>query len=356
MTSTSPSPAATGHGVAVAFQEMHRWYGPVHALDGLSLDIAPGELIALLGPSGCGKTTALRALGGLDVVDQGTILVAGKDMTHVPANKRNMGIVFQAYSLFPNMTARDNVGYGLRLRGVDGATRKKKAEAMLDLVGLAQQANRYPHQMSGGQQQRVALARALAIEPSVLLLDEPLSALDAKVRRQLREEIRRIQIMVGITTLFVTHDQEEALAMGDRVGVMSAGHLEQIAAPAELYDRPRTRFVAEFVGLTNRIAGDADGGAVNVLGTRIELLPGSADRGRVTALVRPENLRLALAEDGTARVLAVSFLGSLCRAQVALRDETIVVAQMAASDSTGLYPGARISVGVVPAPVFAVSD
>ena len=354
MTSTIPSAAETGHGVAVVFQEMHRWYGTVHALDGLSIDIAPGELIALLGPSGCGKTTALRALGGLDVVDQGTILVDGKDMTHVPANRRNMGIVFQAYSLFPNMTARDNVGYGLRLRGVDGATRRKRAGEVLDLVGLAEQADRYPHQMSGGQQQRVALARALAIAPKVLLLDEPLSALDARVRRQLREEIRRIQIMLGITTLFVTHDQEEALAMGDRVGVMNAGRLEQIAPPSELYDRPRTRFVAEFVGLTNRIPGDADGAAVKVLGTRIELLPGSAERGRVAALVRPENLRLAQAEDGTARVLAVSFLGSLCRAQVAMRDETIVVAQMAASESTGLYPGAAVSVGVVPAPVFAV--
>jgi len=363
MTSTSPSPATTGHGVAVVFEDMHRWYGQVHALQGLSLDIAPGELIALLGPSGCGKTTALRALGGLDEVDLGRILVDGKDMTHVPANKRNMGIVFQAYSLFPNMTARDNVAYGLRLRGVDGATRKKRADEVLDLVGLAQQAGRYPHQMSGGQQQRVALARALAIEPSVLLLDEPLSALDAKVRRSLREEIRRIQIMVGITTLFVTHDQEEALAMGDRVGVMSAGRLEQIAVPSELYDRPQTKFVAEFVGLTNRIGGDAESGAgggapaaVSVLGARVELLPGSADRGHVTALVRPENLRLTRADDGAARVLAVSFLGSLCRAQVALRDETIVVAQMAASDSTGLYPGAAVNVGVIPAPVFAVTD
>jgi putative spermidine/putrescine transport system ATP-binding protein len=356
MTTPSPSTAAAGHGVAVVFEEMHRWYGPVHALQGLSIDIAPGELIALLGPSGCGKTTALRALGGLDEVDHGRILVDGKDITRVPANKRNMGIVFQAYSLFPNMTARDNVAYGLRLRGVDGVARRRKAEETLDMVGLAAQADRYPHQMSGGQQQRVALARALAIEPSVLLLDEPLSALDAKVRRQLREEIRRIQIMVGITTLFVTHDQEEALAMGDRVGVMAAGRLEQIAAPAELYDRPRTRFVAEFVGLTNRIEGIADGGAVEVLGTRIELLPGSADRGQVTALVRPENLRLTPAADGTARVLAVSFLGSLCRAQVALKGGTIVVAQMAAADSVGLHPGGAVVVGVVPAPVFATSD
>jgi putative spermidine/putrescine transport system ATP-binding protein len=356
MTVTSSTQTAAEHGVAVVFEDMHRWYGPVHALNGLSIDIAPGELIALLGPSGCGKTTALRALGGLDEVDAGRILVGGKDITGVPANKRNMGIVFQAYSLFPNMTAQDNVAYGLRLRGIDGAKRKKKAQETLDLVGLGAQADRYPHQMSGGQQQRVALARALAIEPSVLLLDEPLSALDARVRRQLREEIRRIQIMVGITTLFVTHDQEEALAMGDRVGVMSAGRLEQIAAPAELYDRPQTQFVAEFVGLTNRIPGRTDGDAVEVLGTRVPLLPGSTARGHVRALVRPENVHLTSAEDGAGRLLAVSFLGSLCRAQVALPDETIVVAQMAAADSAGLYPGAAVNVGVMPVPVFAVAE
>jgi putative spermidine/putrescine transport system ATP-binding protein len=264
--------------------------------------------------------------------------------------------VFQAYSLFPNMTARDNVAYGLRLRGVDAKTRNKKAEETLELVGLAAQSNRYPHQMSGGQQQRVALARALAIEPRVLLLDEPLSALDAKVRRQLREEIRRIQIMVGITTLFVTHDQEEALAMGDRVGVMSAGRLEQIAPPAELYDRPQTRFVAEFVGLTNRIPARTDGTDVEVIGRRIPLLPGSSEVGDVHALVRPENVHVTPAENGSGRVLAVSFLGSLCRAQVALPDETIVVAQMAASESRGLYPGATVNLTVAPAPVFVVAN
>ena len=355
MTPTSPSPTAIGHGVAVVFEEMHRWYGPVHALDGLSIDIAPGELIALLGPSGCGKTTALRALGGLDDVDAGRILVGGRDMTRVPANKRNMGIVFQAYSLFPNMTARDNVAYGLRLRGVDGATRKRKAEETLDLVGLGQQASRYPHQMSGGQQQRVALARALAIEPSVLLLDEPLSALDAKVRRQLREEIRRIQIMIGITTLFVTHDQEEALAMGDRVGVMSAGRLEQIAPPTELYDRPTTAFVAEFVGLTNRLKGVAGAVTVDVLGTRVPLLEGSAGPGLVTALVRPEAVKLMPEDGAAARVLAVSFLGSLGRVQVQLPDGDLVVAQVPATDVGGLAPGTAVRVTVAPAPVFAVA-
>jgi putative spermidine/putrescine transport system ATP-binding protein len=227
---------------------------------------------------------------------------------------------------------------------------------MLELVGLGKQASRYPHQMSGGQQQRVALARALAIEPSVLLLDEPLSALDAKVRRQLREEIRRIQIMIGITTLFVTHDQEEALAMGDRVGVMSAGRLEQIAPPTELYDRPRTRFVAEFVGLTNRIPGTATDGAVDLLGTRVPLLEGSATSGRVEALVRPEAIRIAPDEGADARVVAVSFLGSVCRAQVALPDETIAVAQISAAEAEALSQGTAVRVSVVPSPVFAVAD
>src|SRR3974390_427590 len=193
MTSTSAAQAPAMHGVAVVFDDLHRWYGPVHALQGLAIDIAPGELVALLGPSGCGKTTALRALGGLDEVDAGRLLVGDKDIPRVPANKRNMGVVFQAYSLFPNMTAIGNVGYGLRLRGVDGTKRRKKAQDTLDLVGLGDQAAKSPHQMSGGQQQRVALARALAIEPSVLLLDEPLSALDAKVRVELRGQIREIQ-------------------------------------------------------------------------------------------------------------------------------------------------------------------
>ncbi len=355
MTATTADPATMGHGVAVQFQDMHRWYGPVHALDGLSIDIAPGELVALLGPSGCGKTTALRALGGLDEVDAGRILVDGKDITHVPANERNMGIVFQAYSLFPNMTAGDNVAYGLRLRRMGRDERRKRAAETLELVGLGAYANRYPHQMSGGQQQRVALARALAIQPKVLLLDEPLSALDAKVRRQLREEIRRIQIAVGTTTLFVTHDQEEALALGDRVGVMSAGHLEQIAPPAELYDRPRTAFVAEFVGLTNKLRGVATGGTVDVLGTPVPLLEGSAGSGPVTALVRPESVNLTQEDGAAAHVLAVSFLGSMCRVQVQLPDGDIVVAQMSAADATQLTPGTAVRVGVRPAPVFATS-
>jgi putative spermidine/putrescine transport system ATP-binding protein len=356
--SLSPAVSApdSRSGVSVQLLGLHRHYGPVHALDGLDLEIAPGELVALLGPSGCGKTTALRALAGLDIPDAGRIVVDGRDITDVPANHRDMGMVFQAYSLFPNMTARDNVAYGLRLRGMDGRARRRRADEMLELVGLLVQGGRYPYQLSGGQQQRVALARALAIEPKVLLLDEPLSALDAKVRRQLRDEIRRIQISVGTTTLFVTHDQEEALALGDRVGVMSSGRLEQIAAPTELYERPRTAFVAEFVGLTNKIRGMAQGGAVEVFGTRLPLLDGSATSGPVFALVRPEAVRLTPEDGAAARVVAVSFLGSVCRVQVELPGRELVGAQTSAEAAMRLSPGTAVRVGVQAAAIFAVED
>src|SRR4029077_4812360 len=217
-------------------------------LAGLDLEIQDGELITLLGPSGCGKTTALRILGGFDRPDAGRVLVDDRDITNVPPNKRDMGMVFQAYSLFPNMDVRTNVAFGLRMRRQNKATRFKHADELLALVGLTETADRYPYQLSGGQQQRVAIARALAIEPTVVLLDEPLSALDARARNYLRAERRDIQQRLGITTLFVTHDQSEALSMADRVGVMRAGRLEQVAEPAELYSRPATAFVAEFGG------------------------------------------------------------------------------------------------------------
>jgi len=349
MTATA-SPVAAGRGVAVSFQEMHRWYGSVHALDGLTLDIAPGELIALLGPSGCGKTTALRALGGLDEVDLGTILVDGKDVTHVPANKRNMGVVFQAYSLFPNMTARDNVGYGLRLHGVGGAERKRRADEVLELVGLGQAADRYPHQLSGGMQQRVALARALAIEPRLLLLDEPLSALDAKVRVQLREEIRRIQTRLGITTIYVTHDQEEALAISDRVAVLSHGRIEQIGTPGEIYGAPATPFVAEFVGTMNRIestVADPEAGRVDYDGAS---LPVDAARGRqrgerVLLLVRPETVEIEAAgsaENGlVGEVVSQTFLGSVTRLRV-LAGPSEWTADLSAERAAALPVGAKV--------------
>jgi len=334
-------------GVAVQLTGLRRTFGTVHALDDLDLSIEPGELIALLGPSGCGKTTALRVLAGLEDADGGQVLVGGKDVTGLPANRRDMGMVFQAYSLFPHLTALDNVEFGMRLRGRRKAA--GRAREMLELVGIEAFAGRYPHQLSGGQQQRVALARALAIEPSVLLLDEPLSALDAKVRVQLRDEIRRIQTSVGTTTLFVTHDQEEALAVADRVGVMRAGRLEQLASPAEVYLQPSTPFVADFVGLSNRLPGTATGSEVEVLGARLPLLT-PASGSSVTALVRPESVDLAADPDGAGQVLTTSFLGPISKVTVTVGD-VLVVAQVASGRLGELTAGTRVRVTLRPVPV-----
>jgi putative spermidine/putrescine transport system ATP-binding protein len=361
--SAQPAPVAGAEadasaGVPVRLESLHRHYGSVHALDGLDLDLAAGELVALLGPSGCGKTTALRLLAGLEDADSGRILVGDRDVTTVPASKRDMGMVFQAYSLFPHLTALDNVAFGLQLRRISTRERRARAEEMLELVGLAAQSGRYAHEMSGGQQQRVALARALAIRPRVLLLDEPLSALDAKVRVQLRDEIRRIQLEVGTTTLFVTHDQEEALAVADRVGVMRAGRLEQVGAPDEVYSRPATAFVADFVGLTNRIDATVSGGGgaqeAELLGGRVPLLPGSPSSGPVTVLVRPESVAVQADPDGDAQVAASSFLGALGRVQVRTSDGGLVVAQVPTADVERLAPGTRVRLSVRPVPALAV--
>jgi putative spermidine/putrescine transport system ATP-binding protein len=358
MTSTQKGAARTA--VEVRMEGLSRRYGPVVALDGLDLTVQAGELVALLGPSGCGKTTTLRLLAGLEDADAGQITVAGADITRLPASKRDMGMVFQAYSLFPHMTVRQNVAFGLRLRRVNSAQRDRRAIEMLDLVGLSTQADRYPHQISGGQQQRVALARALAIEPQVLLLDEPLSALDAKVRAQLRDQIRRIQLEVGITTLFVTHDQEEALAIADRVGVMREGRLEQLATPTDVYSRPATSFVAEFVGLTNRLPGTVSGATVTVRGRDLPLVDLATPPGPVTALVRPEAVTLASDSSGdsgplTGTVIASTFLGATSRVTVDLGDTTIL-AQLATSDATALPAGSRVTLTIRPDPVLVSAD
>ena len=338
-------------GVLVEFDDLHRHYGQVHALDGLSLTLQPGELIALLGPSGCGKTTALRLLAGLDIATTGHIRVGGKDITNVPANKRDMGMVFQAYSLFPHMTALDNVAFGLKVRRMSSAGRKRRAGEMLELVGLSTQANRYPRELSGGQQQRVALARALAISPSVLLLDEPLSALDAKVRTQLRDEIRRIQLEVGTTTLFVTHDQEEALAIADRVGVMRAGQLEQLATPAELYAKPATSFVGEFVGLSSRVPATVSGETATVLGQSVPVLAGSALTG--IALIRPESVSVVADPNGPGVITALSFRGANSHISVDV-DGVTVDAQAPSATTGGLGVGDKVSVRIAPNPVLVV--
>jgi putative spermidine/putrescine transport system ATP-binding protein len=339
-------------GVAVRLEGLTRRYGSVLALDRLDLDIAGGEFLALLGPSGCGKTTALRAIAGFERPDAGRVLLDGRDITDVPASKRDMGMVFQAYSLFPNLTVADNVAFGLRVRRRGRAEQKRRAAELLELVGLADRGGRYPHQLSGGQQQRVALARALAVAPQVLLLDEPLSALDAQVRVQLREEIRRIQLELGITAVFVTHDQAEALSVADRVGVLRAGRLEQVAGPDELYERPATAFVAQFVGTMNRVpAGLVDGG-VELLGVRRPVAGATPPGPAVVALVRPEALHVTADPAGAGRVVTRTFSGATTRLAVALPDGTEVQADVASAESQDLLPGTAVAVALTERPVL----
>ena len=333
-------------------ENLHRDFGTVKALNGINITLGEGEFLSLLGPSGCGKTTALRLVAGFDRPNQGRIVVDGKDVTRVAPNKRDMGMVFQAYSLFPNMTARQNVDFGLKIRGKHKSDRGKRVDALLELVGLGHAATRYPHQLSGGMQQRVALARALAIEPRVLLLDEPLSALDAKVRVQLREEIRRIQLELGITTLYVTHDQEEALAVSDHVAVMYGGVIEQMGTPAEMYTAPATPFVAEFIGTMNRLEAvviDGATGQVEHAGIRltVDAARGRRDGERVLVLIRPESLELQAHTNGVApnsfsgEVLTQTFLGPVTRLKVT-GSGTSLIADMSTARAAALPVGAQV--------------
>jgi len=311
----------------VELRGLRRTFGAVVALDHLDLDVRSGEFVSLLGPSGCGKTTALRIIAGFDWPDSGEVLIDGEDVLAKPANKRNMGMVFQAYSLFPNLTAQQNVEFGLRVRKQSREKRVQRARELLELVGLASAMNRYPRQMSGGQQQRVALARSLAIQPNVLLLDEPLSALDAKVRVQLREEVRRIQLELGITTLYVTHDQEEALSISDRVAVMSQGRIEQLGSPAQIYSAPRTAFVANFVGTMNKLEGVVVSPTDRTVrcGPLLLNVPdpsfNHAAGEKVELFLRPEDITLQVPTNGAepspgmlaGRVTSLTFLGPVTR-------------------------------------------
>jgi len=351
MTTTAPAaPAslATTTGAVVELDAVEKHYGAHRALAGLSLRVEPGEFVSLLGPSGCGKTTALRALAGLEGIDSGSIRIDGQDVAATPVNKRDIGMVFQQYSLFPHMTVRQNVAFGLEMRRVPAAERRTRVVEALDMVHLGEFAERYPHQLSGGQQQRVALARALVTRPRVLLLDEPLSALDAKVRVTLRDEIRRIQTDLGITTVFVTHDQEEALAVSDRIAVMNAGDIEQIGTPEELYRTPSSAFTADFVGQSNRLQGDLRGGDVFVYGFRVPALDASVPDGPVLAYVRPEDVSFA-PEGVTGTVVSSSFLGSIRRTTVRLDDDTVVTVQHEVGDRRAA--GEAVAVRLLGAPV-----
>lgn len=295
------------------FETLNKKFGDFVAVHDMSLSVERGEFISLLGPSGCGKTTTLQMVAGLLPPTSGRIVLDGKDITKTPPNKRGLGIVFQSYALFPHMTATDNVAFGLEMRGVGKAERLDRARGALDQVKLGQFVDRYPKDMSGGQRQRVALARALVIEPPVLLLDEPLSNLDAKLREEMRIELRLLQQDIGVTTILVTHDQEEALSMSDRIVVMQQGDVAQIAAPLDLYERPTNTFVSDFVGKTNLIQGQITGdNGVTVEGTRVSVDTLAHTHGSsVTLSIRPEKFHMSDDPSGhEVRVEAAIFLGS----------------------------------------------
>ncbi|MCI0581970.1 MAG: ABC transporter ATP-binding protein [Chloroflexi bacterium] len=311
---------------------VQKHFGPTVAVEDFNLAAERGEFVSFLGPSGCGKTTTLRMIAGFEVPTSGTIVLDGTDITHRPPNRRNVGMVFQSYALFPNMTVGDNVGFGLKVRKRPGDQIRKRVGELLELVHLGDKMARYPYQLSGGQQQRVALARALAFEPQVLLLDEPLSALDAKIRVSLRHEIRAIQRQLGITTVYVTHDQEEALSLSDRVVVMSEGRIEQIGSPFDVYNFPSTGFVASFVGTLNvlpAVVVDPGGGGLSVAGQAFRISrPISARTGSTISLaLRPE--MVSLGEAGGENVLRgtvadVSFLGSIVRIRIQVAEGVVV--------------------------------
>ena len=307
-------------------ERLVKQFGAFTALKDVSLDIFPGEFVCFLGPSGCGKTTLLRAIAGLDIQTSGRIFQAGKEISTLPASKRDFGIVFQSYALFPNLTVAANVAYGLVSRGVSKVERQTRVVDLLRLVGMPEAARKYPAQLSGGQQQRVALARALALSPGLLLLDEPLSALDARVRAHLRTEIRELHQRLKVTTIMVTHDQEEALTMADRIVVMNQGVIEQVGTPTEVYRQPSSAFVADFVGTTNFLPAVVSGAnQVRYAGIdlvcELDVRPGVGHD--VTLAVRPEDIavRGVVAETPNAlraRIGDIEFLGAFCRVDLAV--------------------------------------
>jgi putative spermidine/putrescine transport system ATP-binding protein len=328
-------------------------FGPTQVVKDFNMSIEKGEFVSFLGPSGCGKTTVLRMIAGFESPSDGTVTINGRNQNGLKTNQRNIGMVFQAYALFPNMTVFDNVAFGLKVAGTPKAQIEARVKEMLKLIHLEQLADRYPYQMSGGQQQRVALARALAPKPQVLLLDEPLSALDAKIRVSLREEIRQIQKQLGITTVFVTHDQEEALSISDRIVVMNGGRAEQIGTPTDIYNRPATRFVASFVGTLNTMEAvvvDPVAGTVRVGQNVIVLkdpINGSNPGDTLTVALRPEagSLGNDTSSDTalTGQVVLSSFLGSVIRTKVDVGGNQISFDMFNAPDASLPQPGETVT-------------
>ncbi len=334
----------------LAIEGLSKHYGNRNILSNVSLSIGHGEFLSLLGPSGCGKTTLLRIIAGFESPDTGRLLLDGREITPVSAAQRGMGMVFQAYSLFPNMTALDNVRFGLRIRKLAAKEQLSRARDMLALVGLADHMQKYPSQLSGGQQQRVALARALAIRPALLLLDEPLSALDAKVRVQLRDEIRNIQREAGVATIFVTHDQEEALSISDRVAVMHDGSVAQIGSPAEIYGTPRDIFVARFIGISTEFDGVVTEsntvrvGGVTLPASQADGLPKGAG---VRVLIRPENVHLNHAGSGSGpalagHVISETFFGATTQIRIELAEGGSLIATLPTIEAAKFPPATPI--------------
>ncbi len=338
---------------AVSAQNIVKTYGAgasaVRALDDVSIAINKGEFFTLLGPSGCGKTTLLRCIAGFETPTEGTILLSGRDITHIPPNERPVNTVFQSYALFPHLTVAQNVGFGLQMLGKPKSEVNATVERVLALVRLEQFAARLPQQLSGGQQQRVALARALAPQPEVLLLDEPLSALDLKLRKEMQSELKRLQTETGITFVFVTHDQEEALTMSDRIGVMSKGKLLQVGTPHDIYERPVNRFVADFIGETNFLEAviEADGARLGS-GDRIAL-PSQDRSGKATIAVRPEHIRIVGADQPGAfhaTVADKTYFGTDTHYQLALSDGTTLVARLQSGGGKGYDKGSAVGVSI----------
>ncbi len=318
----------------------------VRALNDVSVQIRKGEFFTLLGPSGCGKTTLLRLIAGFETPTSGQILLDGVDITHLAPNKRPVNTVFQSYALFPHLTVAQNIGFGLKMQGKPAAEIARSTEKMLALVQMEAMAGRKTSQLSGGQQQRVALARALAPQPKVLLLDEPLSALDLKLRKEMQVELKRLQTETGITFVFVTHDQEEALTMSDRIGVMSAGKLQQVGAPRDIYTRPVNRFVASFIGETNFLQGVVEGAQVRLSSGDLVAADVAGQKGAVSLAIRPEQVRLGAAEADAlpATIRDWVYFGTDTHCHLTLRDGTPITArlQSAVSGEAALVKGAEV--------------